>query len=209
MFFIIKNNRNFLFLYNLKCYVVKLFKVFSDDRIIQGIKSQDTEVLNWLYDHYFPDVRRFVLRNSGTQDDAYDVFQEAIIVLYNQIKCDELEYRTDIKSYFLGIGKIMWRNKLSHTKTYEQLEDNILSESDVDVFNDPAFVNLVQRSLKKLTNEECEVLNMFAQGMSYKDIADIMGYSSEVYARRKKYLSKERLIAIIKSDPEFSDFYSD
>ena len=189
--------------------MVKLFKVFSDDRIIQGIKSQDTEVLNWLYDHYFPDVRRFVLRNSGTQDDAYDVFQDAIIVLYNQIKCDELEYRTDIKSYFLGIGKIMWRNKLSHTKTYEQLEDNILSESDVDVFNDPAFVNLVQRSLKKLTNEECEVLNMFAQGMSYKDIADIMGYSSEVYARRKKYLSKERLIAIIKSDPEFSDFYSD
>lgn len=186
-----------------------MFKSYSDDKIIQGIKQQDSEILNWLYDHYFPDVRRFVTRNSGTQDDAYDIFQEAIIVLYNQIVCDDLDYRTDIKSYFLGIGKIMWRNKLSRTKTHETLEDNILSESDVDVFNDPAFVNLVNRSLNKLTNEEREVLSMYAQGISYNDIAQIMGYASEVYARRKKYLSKEHLITIIKSDPEFLDFYDD
>jgi hypothetical protein len=43
--------------------------------------------------------------------------------------------------------------------------------------------------------------------MSYEEIAVRMGYKNEVYARRKKYLSKEELIEVIRLDHEYSEYH--
>ena len=59
-----------------------LFKKISDISIIEGIRHQDEKVLNCLYDHYFQSVKNHVLKNSGSNDDVSDVFQDTIIVLY-------------------------------------------------------------------------------------------------------------------------------
>jgi DNA-directed RNA polymerase specialized sigma24 family protein len=49
------------------------------------------------------------------------------------------------------------------------------------------------------------VMNLFIDGHSYEEIARKMGMKSETYARRKKYLCKEALMQIIKTDPEYQD----
>ena len=78
-----------------------LFNKISDINIIAGVRNQDDKVLNWLYDNYFQLVRNHVLNNSGSDDDVSDVFQDAIIVLYNQITEDKLRLTSDLKGYFL------------------------------------------------------------------------------------------------------------
>jgi len=49
------------------------------------------------------------------------------------------------------------------------------------------------------------VLNLYSDGHTYEEIARKMGMKSEAYARRKKYLCKEALMEIIKTDPEYHD----
>ncbi|HMT67511.1 MAG TPA: hypothetical protein PKE28_07930, partial [Bacteroidales bacterium] len=60
-----------------------------------------------------------------------------------------------------------------------------------------------------LLAEDCQtVLTLYGDGLSYEEIADRMGLKNAVYARRKKYLCKEALMKIIKTDPEYHDLGS-
>jgi hypothetical protein len=51
------------------------------------------------------------------------------------------------------------------------------------------------------------VLNLFADGLSYEEIAMKMNLKNEVYARRKKYLSKEALLDLVKEDSEYQEYF--
>jgi hypothetical protein len=50
------------------------------------------------------------------------------------------------------------------------------------------------------------MLTLFSEGFSYAEITSKMNLKNETYARRKKYLSKEALMELIKKDPEYQDF---
>lgn len=58
----------------------------SDTTWSDGIRRNDQAVMRALYKAHFPAVRQYVLQNNGTVSDAQDVFQEAIIVLWMNVK---------------------------------------------------------------------------------------------------------------------------
>ena len=64
---------------------------------------------------------------------------------------------------------------------------------------------IVTRSFALLAEDCQRILTLFGEGLSYGEIARRMGFKSEEYARRKKYLCKEALMEIIKTDPEYQD----
>ena len=57
-------------------------------------------------------VRHHILKNSGSEADVSDVFQETIITLYNQISGNELKLTTDLKGYFFSIARNIWSRHL-------------------------------------------------------------------------------------------------
>jgi len=183
-----------------------VFKRFSDTAVIEGIRKQDNSVLNWLYDSYFPLIKKYINSNSGNSEDASDIFQETIILLYNQIKDDKIKVNSDLKSYFFGIAKNLWSEVLrTRTRTQEIISD-IPDEDDSDTLTDQVLERIVARALPKLKSDAREVIELFAKGISYDEIATILDLKSESYARRKKYLSKEALMEIIKEDPEYQEY---
>jgi hypothetical protein len=50
------------------------------------------------------------------------------------------------------------------------------------------------------------ILKLYSEGQTFRDSFHD-GLKSEAYARRKKYLSKEALISLIKKDPEYKDYF--
>ena len=48
-------------------------------RYLQGIAENDYAVLQEIYRESLPEVVKYVKQNSGTLDDAKDVFQECIL----------------------------------------------------------------------------------------------------------------------------------
>jgi len=182
-----------------------LFKRFSDKTIIEGIKTQDDKVLNWLYDNYFQTVRSHVMRNSGSAEDVSDVFQDSIIVLYNQICDDSLKLTGDLKGYFFGIAKNIWNSHLRKRKQTMELNED-LPEPDPDDSNDPMFERIMSRAFQKLKPDSREILTLFSDGKTYDEIAEKMDLKNDVYARRKKYLCKEELMELVKEDPEYQEY---
>ncbi|MDX9946728.1 MAG: RNA polymerase sigma factor [Bacteroidales bacterium] len=182
-----------------------MFRRISDSTIVDGIRRQDDQILNWLYDNYLETVRHHVLRNSGSESDVPDVFQESIITLYRQITSDGFTLTTDLKGYFYGIARNIWnvqlRRRMRHTGIDHDYPDN--EEGD-----DPDLLleSIVNRAFRKLSDDAQTILSMFSEGFSYPEIAAKMNLKNETYARRKKYLSKEALIELVKSDPEYKDY---
>ncbi|MFN6945727.1 MAG: sigma-70 family RNA polymerase sigma factor, partial [Cytophagaceae bacterium] len=55
--------------------------------VIQSIRSgKNSDALNYLYKDPLRKIRKFILNNSGTLDDADDVFQDAVVVLFHYVK---------------------------------------------------------------------------------------------------------------------------
>jgi RNA polymerase sigma factor (sigma-70 family) len=184
----------------------KVIKVISDKDLVEGIRCQDEKALSYLYDHFFGDVKNHVRRNSGSDEDAYDVFQDAIIVLYKNIVQPDFNLSTDLKGYLFGIARNIWNGQLRYKRKLAELNIDIAEESDIEEIIDPVLERAVSRSFQKLKSDCQSVLTLFSEGCSYEDIAVKMGLKNETYARRKKYLCKEALMEIIRNDQEYREF---
>lgn len=184
----------------------QLFRKISDTAIIEGIRQQDDQILNWLYDNYLQTVRHHVLKNSGSDADVSDVFQESIIALYRQISDNELNLTSDLKGYFFGIARNIWNVQLRKKARNIKIEFDLPEEVDNEDANNTALEKIVARAFQKISSDAQTILTLFSEGFSYPEIAAKMNLKSETYARRKKYLSKETLMELIKEDPEYQDF---
>lgn len=184
-----------------------MFHKYSDTAIIEGIRQQDDKVLNWLYDNYHQTVRHHVLKNSGSDSDVSDVFQESIIILYQQISENQLKLTSDLKGYFFGIARNIWNVHLRRKAKNTEIEFDVPDEGHDGDSDNQVLERIVNRAFQKLSPDSQTILTLFSEGYSYHDITLKMNLKSEVYARRKKYLSKESLMEIIKSDPEYKDYF--
>ena len=184
-----------------------LFNKISDIKIINGIKNQDDFILNWLYDNYLQTIKKHVLNNNGSVDDVSDVFQDTIIILYNQIVSDSLNLTTDLKGYFFGIARNVWSAQLRKKQRTVELEIDLPDEDENEEQSDPVLERIVSRVFSKLKPDQQMILTLFSDGLSYEEIAIKMNLKNEVYARRKKYLSKESLIELMKEDPEYQEYF--
>jgi RNA polymerase sigma factor (sigma-70 family) len=182
-----------------------IFRKIPDSKIIEGIRLQDDKILNWLYDSYFPAIKNHVMKNSGSQDDVSDVFQDTIIVLYRQITEENLNLTADLKGYFFGIARNVWSAQLRKNQKVTGLEIDIADE-DADEYADPLMERVVSRAFQKLRPDQQRILSLFSDGYSYEDIAVQMNLKNELYARRKKYLCKEALLDLVKADDEYQEY---
>ena len=183
-----------------------LFKKYSDIEIIEGIRKQDDRILNWIYDNYYRVVRDHVVKNSGSDDDVSDVLQDSVITLYEQIVEDKLKLTTDLKGYFFGIVRNIWNGQLRKKQKTTELVTDHADDDAIEDSNNQLLEKIVSRAFTKLKPDQQIVLNLFAEGYSYEEIAVKMNLKSEEYARRKKYLCKESLMDLVKEDPEYHEY---
>ena len=111
--------------------------VTESQEIIDGILNGSSVVLDRLYQLYFPMVVKLVTRNNGTEDDAKDIFQEALMVLYDKIQRKDLTLSSSFKTYLYAVCKNLWLKSLYKKDRYmysiSDLEDSMLLEEDISI----------------------------------------------------------------------------
>ncbi len=77
---------------------------------LSGLLRNDPAILRALYTDHFPAVRHFVLQNSGTVDDAQDVFQESLMVLWLTVKEGRFKVGPDGEAggFLFRVAKNKW-----------------------------------------------------------------------------------------------------
>jgi RNA polymerase sigma factor (sigma-70 family) len=183
-------------------------KKLAHGQIIDGIRKRDNRILTLIYKELFPVVRYYVMSNGGTPDDAKDVFQESIIVIFKQISLNSFEIKTGFEAYLYGVSRLVWlktlRNRATHDRSILQIEEPdssyLPSENMVE---EDIEMRLFRKHFLKLGADCQKLLRLVTEGTSYDEIALLMGYKSEKIVRNKKYKCKESLIRMIQDDPEY------
>ena len=104
----------------------------EDERIIDAIKQdRDNEALSILYSRTLKKVIHFVKKNSGTQNEAEDVFQDAVVVFFDAVKENKLKTDTSVDGYIFTVARNVWFRKLNRDKKI------ITTDFDYESMNQP------------------------------------------------------------------------
>lgn len=79
---------------------------------MDGLRRNDPAVVRRLYKEHFPVIRRHVLQNNGTADDAQDIFQEAMAVLWLKAKENALQAASDPGAFLFRVARNKWLDQL-------------------------------------------------------------------------------------------------
>lgn len=188
---------------------------YSNNELLNSLIKQDQTALNYLYKKLFPKVKIMILRLGGDYDDANDVFQESIIILYRKAKNNELNEAIFVEKYLVGICKLIWQKHLSKERERNIKNEKLkydLTQNEQETVNEYLLSKRKQLYLEhfKRLNKDCQnVLTAFLNGMKFAEIAKEQGFASDEYARRRKYLCKGYLVKSIKNDPNYHKLSSD
>jgi RNA polymerase sigma factor (sigma-70 family) len=186
-------------------------KTYNDEQILKGILRHDNLILQHIYKQYYYKVYLFIQRNSGNEDDANDIFQEAIIIMYRKLKENDLIIETSsFQGYFFSICRFLWLKQLEKRRTeQEKINDILPYQRDIyddnlsDLVEKNERYSLYQKHFNTLSTDCQKLLQLFFEKVPLAEIARIMGYKGEKYAKKRKYTCKELLISRIKQDTNF------
>lgn len=167
----------------------------KSDTIIALIRERkEDKALRTLY-NYLPKVKKMIRYNSGTNEDALDIFQEALIIFCKKVEQPTFQLTSNIDTYLFGICRLLWHNELRKRQTTTpintlDLPDNLNIEEDLDQLSKH---KLAEQALNQLGKKCLELLQSFYfKSMSMKAIALSFDFSSEKSARNQKYKCLEK-----------------
>lgn len=188
---------------------------FSVEEIIEGIKARDNCVLQYVYKNHFPSIHHFIISNSGSPEDAKDIFQESIIVIYRKLKEQQhFLLNSSFKTFIYSIARNLWLKHLRAIKyeglTIKDQQQYIeLKDEPFKVSNDDLKMSLYQKYFKQLPEDCQNILKLTARDIPQKEIAQAMNLKSENYVKKRKHDCKEKLIEMIKKDPRYPDLWDE
>ncbi len=179
----------------------KISKTGKDKKILKGLARKDSKTLHQIYDLYFSMIERMVLSNSGNKEAAEDLFQEALIVLYNKANDKDFILTSQLQTYLYAICKKLWSKKLRQQKRHpidaynQEGETPPEIEQDIeDHQSEKLQIDKLNRALKNLGSPCKELLEGFyIQNYSMKELAEKFQYTNASNAKTQKYKCLQRL----------------
>ena len=186
---------------------------YSDEAIIEGLKARDICVVKYVYKKYFNLIRYMVTSNSGNEMDAEDLFQDAMVVLYQNISKQNLNLTSSLNTYLYSICWHLWLQRLNKRDVKFEFkvttEMNIIEQEEdfEEILEESDKYRLFQRHFSELSLNDQKVLKLYLSKTTMKVLANIMGFKSANYAKVRKYVCKEKLKNLIVRDPQFKEYY--
>ncbi|RAU82268.1 RNA polymerase sigma factor [Pontibacter arcticus] len=171
----------------------------TDEEIIAGIRNGEEHALSFLYKLHFPMISFFILNNSGSHDEAKDVYQEGIIVFYEKIKDNSLELSCQIKTYLYSVCRRLWLKKLAEKGRYasriEDSEDFLPVLEDTEAHDEQENQFDAMASAMEEIGEPCRTLleDFYIRLQNMQDITEKFGYTNTDTAKNQKYKCLQRL----------------
>lgn len=187
---------------------------YSDEAILEGIRLRSYRIIEHVYDECFPLIKYMVVRNLGEAEDATDVFQDTMVALYSQIREGNLVLTCSFRTYLYSVSKNIWLNKLRNRQMEAIVFRDVANTIELE---EEMLINLYDLEIEKIRKyrqhfftlgNDCQmILRLYVEKKSMREIAEIMGYKSERYAKLRKYMCKEELKKRIMNDPECQNFF--
>lgn len=164
-----------------------------------------------MYDTIFPKVKRYITQNSGNEDEALDIFQDAIVCLCKHIKQGRYDEKYEISAFLYSVSRNLWINKVKKDSRTTELQESTDISEDYDFSNDiitEQKARTIRQVIKQL-GEKCYQLLQYAfyQKRSNNEICEIMGFSTVNAVKTQKYKCKQKLMTLVESNKGFQEVF--
>lgn len=171
----------------------------NEQLLLRGLAENDKKAVETIYKDNFNMIQGFILNNNGSYDDARDIFQEAMITLYEKAKQESFVLTCQVKTYIYSVCRRLWLKRLQQMGRYvlqtDSLEETVSVEEDIDVHEkrNSEFA-IMERALGSL-GEPCKSLleAYYLQKKDMTEIASTFGYTNADNAKNQKYKCLMRL----------------
>ena len=179
----------------------------NDKKIMELIRNgRHSTALDMLYEGYRP-IRKFIISHGGSDDDARDTFQEALIIFCQKAVHPDFQLSAKVSTYLFSVCKYLWKDKLQKENRYVH-HHNFELEADVTDIMEAHHEEEKYKFLDKVLDsigERCkEILQAYYfSKWSMQTIAEKFGYGSEASAKNQKYKCLERAKELAKKEQLF------
>lgn len=144
-------------------------------------------------------VQSLIINNNGSAEEAQDIFQEAMIVLYEKVRSGSFELNCQIKTYIYSVCRRLWLKRLQQLNRYSPevpgLESVVPVEEEIeDHEKRNAEFEMMDKAINSL-GEPCRSLleAFYLQKKNMQEIAAGFGYTNADNAKTQKYKCLMRL----------------
>jgi RNA polymerase sigma factor (sigma-70 family) len=180
------------------------FFINDDSKLLDALRNGDENALADLFRQNRRPVVSLVLRNQGTEDDAEDILQEALIVLWERIRNNSFEYQAKLNTFIYATAKNIWlrrlaRNRRETTAPDETFEVATKDATPLEELEENEQVIAVQQAMEKLGNPCYDILLLYYwEDRSMEEIALKLGFANADTVKSKKYQCKKALEKLVK-----------
>jgi RNA polymerase sigma factor (sigma-70 family) len=171
----------------------------SERELLKALGNNNRQAAEKIYLENFNLIQRLVINNNGNGDDARDIFQEAMIVLYEHARDPGFELTCQIKTYLFSVSRRLWLKRLQQMKhtgsELPSLVETVAVEQDLEEHEQRDMDFKVMEKAMVTLGEPCKSLleAYYIEKKSMMEIAGDFGYTNADNAKNQKYKCLMRL----------------
>lgn len=172
----------------------------EEKELLRGLAGHNPVAIEKIYRDNFEVIQSYIIKNSGFADDARDIFQEAMVVLFEKSQSESFELSCRIRTFLYAVCRRLWLKRIQKEKRRyasgidtqnesvsvgEEIEEHEEREEELD---------MLEESLNKI-GEPCKSLleAFYIQKKTMPEIAEFFGYTNADNAKTQKYKCLVRL----------------
>lgn len=177
----------------------------SSHTFAEQLLSADELVLKTIYARNYRVAEQYVIQNSGTTEDARDVYQEAFMAVWRNIHLNKFTPadENEFGAYLFRVTKNKWIDQLRSSKNKRIVElanDEPGEWIDEDVTETDMYIDAVKKQFGKLGERCRNLLELFYfKKQSLAKIAEQFSWT-EASAKNNKYRCLKQLREMVTSN---------
>jgi RNA polymerase sigma factor (sigma-70 family) len=173
--------------------------ISQEKSLLEGLAKEDKSSIEQIYRDNYTMIQSLILNNNGTTDDAADIFQEAMIVLFEKSRTAGFELNCQLKTYIYSVCRRLWLKRLQQMQRFgRQTEDTtemVPVDDDLEVHEKRQVDFKIMEDAMSKIGEPCKSLleAYYIQKKNMLQIATEFGYTNADNAKTQKYKCLVRL----------------
>lgn len=171
-------------------------KKLDDIQLLEAVRNGDENALIQVYRDSYTNIRNYIFKNSGKEEDVDDVVQDAVVNFWEKVTSGQFKLEAKISTYIMAVAKNIWLKKLGKNARSERMDAVTLDETEDRIWDAVNEMDLkkVVEMVKQLGDTCKEVLHLFYfEGLDMETIAASLGYANADTAKAKKHQCFKKL----------------
>lgn len=171
---------------------------YNERALLEGLAKNDKRAVETIYRENYNMIQALVINNNGSSEDAKDIFQEALIVLFEKVKTGHFELNCQVKTFVYSVSRRLWLKRLllqNRFQVSDSHEDIVSVDDDMEEHErrNNEFT-MMEKAMGGL-GEPCKSLleSFYLQKKNMQEIANEFGYTNPENAKNQKYKCLMRL----------------